>query len=136
MKANEQGRSMVEMLGVLAIIGVLSIGGIAGYTMAMNRYKANQILDMASKISVTAQSRYASNPNENRAQRISDTYASFGLDSGGSSEVYETTFIIWGSQDQIMDLSVRPQEVRDALNSIIGDGSGGWYPNIFNSSDR
>ena len=30
MKKNESGRSMVEMLGVLAIIGVLSVGGIAG----------------------------------------------------------------------------------------------------------
>ena len=30
MKQKEKGRSMVEMLGVLAIIGVLSIGGIAG----------------------------------------------------------------------------------------------------------
>ncbi len=39
----QQGRSMVEMLGVLAIIGVISIGGIAGYRMAMNRYQANQI---------------------------------------------------------------------------------------------
>ena len=39
----QEGRSMVEMLGVLAIIGVLSIGGIAGYRMAMNRYQANQI---------------------------------------------------------------------------------------------
>lgn len=28
---NESGRSMVEMLGVLAIIGVLSVGGIAGH---------------------------------------------------------------------------------------------------------
>ena len=27
---NESGRSMIEMLGVLAIIGVLSVGGIAG----------------------------------------------------------------------------------------------------------
>ena len=26
MKINEQGRSMIEMLGVLAIIGVLSVG--------------------------------------------------------------------------------------------------------------
>ena len=42
---NETGRSMVEMLGVLAIIGVLSIGGIAGYTMAMNKYEANQIVN-------------------------------------------------------------------------------------------
>ena len=34
MMKNESGRSMVEMLGVLAIIGVLSVGGIAGYTTA------------------------------------------------------------------------------------------------------
>ncbi len=49
MKTNESGRSMVEMLGVLAIIGVLSIGGIAGYTTAMNRYRANEVIDMATK---------------------------------------------------------------------------------------
>ena len=29
---NESGRCMIEMLGVLAIIGVLSVGGIAGYS--------------------------------------------------------------------------------------------------------
>lgn len=51
---NESGRSMVEMLGVLAIIGVLSIGGIAGYTMAMNRYRANEIIDAAAKVAVIA----------------------------------------------------------------------------------
>ena len=52
----ESGRSMVEMLGVLAIIGVLSIGGIAGYTMAMNRYKANELLNAASMANILAQS--------------------------------------------------------------------------------
>ncbi len=36
------GRSMIEMLGVLAIIGVLSVGGIAGYTKAMQMYRSNQ----------------------------------------------------------------------------------------------
>ena len=49
MKKLESGRSMVEMLGVLAIIGVLSIGGIAGYVLSMNRYRANAILDAANK---------------------------------------------------------------------------------------
>ena len=29
-KKSQIGRSMIEMLGVLAIIGVLSVGGIAG----------------------------------------------------------------------------------------------------------
>ena len=38
------GRSMIEMLGVLAIIGVLSIGGIAGYSKAMEKWKANKII--------------------------------------------------------------------------------------------
>ena len=37
-----RGRSMVEMLGVLAIIGVLSVGAIAGYSKAMMKYRLNQ----------------------------------------------------------------------------------------------
>ncbi len=43
--ANYFGRSMIEMLGVLAIIGVLSVGGIAGYSKAMEKWKINKILD-------------------------------------------------------------------------------------------
>ena len=35
------GRSMIEMLGVLAVVGVLSVGGIAGYSKAMRMYKSN-----------------------------------------------------------------------------------------------
>ncbi len=44
-KNNQNGRSMVEMLGVLAIIGVLSIGGIAGYSKAMEKYKLNKTIN-------------------------------------------------------------------------------------------
>ncbi len=43
-KQSQSGRSMVEMLGVLAIIGVLSVGGIAGYKTAMERHITNQVL--------------------------------------------------------------------------------------------
>ena len=38
----QYGRSMVEMLGVLAIVGVLSVGAIAGYSKAMMKYKMNK----------------------------------------------------------------------------------------------
>ncbi len=41
-KKLEYGRSMIEMLGVLAIIGALSVGGIAGYSKAMNIYRMNR----------------------------------------------------------------------------------------------
>ena len=43
-KNYESGRSMVEMLGTLAIMGVLSIGGIAGYSYGMDKYRANEAL--------------------------------------------------------------------------------------------
>ena len=39
------GRSMIEMLGVLAIIGVLSVGGIAGYSKAMEKLKINKAIE-------------------------------------------------------------------------------------------
>ena len=49
-KVCELGRSMVEMLGVLAIIGVLSVGGIAGYSKAMMKYKLNQHMQQISEL--------------------------------------------------------------------------------------
>ena len=50
---NETGRSMVEMLGVLSIIGVLSVGGISAYTIAMEKHKANELLQQASMLATT-----------------------------------------------------------------------------------
>ena len=37
------GRSMIEMLGVLAIIGVLSIAAVAGYRFALLKFRANEV---------------------------------------------------------------------------------------------
>ena len=51
-KKSETGRSMVEMLGVLAIIGVLSIGGISGYSISMRKHRANAIVDLSAKYAV------------------------------------------------------------------------------------
>ena len=44
-KSCESGRSMIEMLGVLAIVGVLSVGGIAGYSKAMMKWKINKMIE-------------------------------------------------------------------------------------------
>ena len=53
---SQSGRSMVEMLGVLAIIGVLSVGGIAGYSLSMRRHRANQVVDLVSKVALVSYS--------------------------------------------------------------------------------
>ncbi len=60
----EKGRSMVEMLGVLAVIGVLSIGGIAGYRYAMNKYRANEIISELNLVAMNA-STYILNKGRN-----------------------------------------------------------------------
>ncbi len=44
----ENGRTMAEMLGVLALAGVLSIGGIVGYGYAMRLYQEAETLDQLS----------------------------------------------------------------------------------------
>lgn len=58
MKINEFGRSMIEMLGVLAIIGVLSVGGIAGYSKAMQKYRVNKAIDEITTIVTGVQRAY------------------------------------------------------------------------------
>ncbi|MBR3501658.1 MAG: hypothetical protein IKO06_02000 [Alphaproteobacteria bacterium] len=49
-KNAQSGRSMIEMLGVLAIIGVLSVGGIAGYSKAMMKYRINKTIEQITLI--------------------------------------------------------------------------------------
>ena len=46
----QKGRSMIEMLGVLAIIGILSIGGLAGYSKAIDRYRINESINQVTYI--------------------------------------------------------------------------------------
>ena len=62
-KINQSGRSMVEMLGVLAIIGVLSVGGIAGYSKAMAKFKLSKAMDQATTVITNIRTLYSGNPN-------------------------------------------------------------------------
>ena len=81
------GRSMIEMLGVLAIIGVLSVGGIAGYSKAMEKIHVNKIVNMISNISATIRTAYIS-------QKAYDTF------DGG----------LIGADNQIQNMGLLPPE--------------------------
>ena len=65
MKINQNGRSMVEMLGVLAIIGVLSVGSIAGYSKAMYKYKINKFTDQMTNIIANIRTAYSTQKTTN-----------------------------------------------------------------------
>lgn len=42
---NQLGRTMTEMLGVLAVIGILSIAGLLGYRYGMDKLRANELVN-------------------------------------------------------------------------------------------
>lgn len=58
MKSSEYGRSMIEMLGVLAIVGVLSVGGISGYSKAMTKVKNDRLFNQISELTMNIRSLY------------------------------------------------------------------------------
>ena len=59
----QTGRSMIEMLGVLAIIGVLSVGGIAGYSKAMMKYRTNKTIEQVTMIATNIRTLFANQNN-------------------------------------------------------------------------
>ena len=65
MQYTQYGRSMIEMLGVLAIIGVLSVGGIAGYSKAMTKYRVNKTAEQISQLAQNIRTLYASQKSYN-----------------------------------------------------------------------
>ena len=62
-KNDQKGRSMVEMLGVLAIIGVLSVGGISGYSKAMAKFKLTKAQDQISMLLMNVRTAFATSPS-------------------------------------------------------------------------
>ena len=85
-KTEQSGRSMVEMLGVLAIIGVLSVGGIAGYSKAMAKYKTTQTLDQLTMLVANIRTAYASATSY--AGLDTESARNWGL---ASTDMYSTT---------------------------------------------
>ena len=64
----ESGRSMVEMLGVLVIIGVLTFGSITGFQYASDSTQANTIISEI-RMRLAALSRHGASKNESVSLR-------------------------------------------------------------------
>ena len=88
-KPNENGRSMIEMLGVLAIIGVLSVGGIAGYSKAMEQFKINKTIDQIVQIATNIQILYANQKNNDT--KYEDLTSSVAVELGAIPDDMETS---------------------------------------------
>ena len=102
----QSGRSMVEMLGMLAVIGVLSIGGIMGYSYGMDKYRANETINDIYLRAVMLTT--ALNQNTTLNSEEWPTTNSVG---------YPTSFL----DDGIGNIGIRVQDVPSRVCKIVGD---------------
>ena len=94
-KNAQTGRSMIEMLGVLAIIGVLSVGGIAGYSKAMMKYRINKTIEQITVTSQNIRSFFANQPSSTRYSSLINSEGScWGVLAGGNNKPCEGAYII------------------------------------------
>jgi len=78
-RKNEGGRSMVEMLGVLSIIGVLSVSALAGYNKVMAKQKINKTIDQISTIIKNTRLAFVNTQNEAAPYAALDMKAAVAL---------------------------------------------------------
>ena len=82
----QYGRSMIEMLGVLAIIGVLSVGGIAGYSKAMHKYRVNKAIEQITLIAGNVRTFFAPQKNYDGVRCNGYACAASGCDGLSSGD--------------------------------------------------
>lgn len=95
MKTNQKGRSMVEMLGVLAIIGVLSAGGLAGYSKAMKQHKMNTFLNQMVRLQEQISEKFLQVQSENTLKNLD--LIPLGVFDGFKVNSHATECEVWNS---------------------------------------
>ena len=92
------------MLGVLAIIGVLSVGGIQGYSMAMSKFKVSKTTDQVQTMVTNVRTLFAGNR----------TYDGLGDSTSG----YGTAYTLGIFNDEICDDSTCKNPVNPYGGSV------------------
>ncbi|MBR3913447.1 MAG: hypothetical protein IKJ28_04370 [Alphaproteobacteria bacterium] len=125
-KFNEHGRSMVEILGVLVIIGILSIGGMAGYEYAYSSYQASQIQDAVSKAKLIAKQGGRKSRFSSVKKFVEETLGKYksitGTDESHPLVIYENdeyTIFIYGVSNGICEKLVAKHEVFNSMGISV-----------------
>ena len=127
--AVSSGRSMIEMLGVLAIIGVLSVGGIAGYSKAMMKFKINKTAEQISQIVTNIRTLYLQQKDYNGLDE--DSAIQMGAipdDLPTSAGLYGATISnIFGGR-----IEIRPSSYSAAWLNSVGETDEAFMISVYN----
>ena len=119
----QSGRSMVEMLGVLAVIGVLSVTAIGGYRYGMDKYHANEILKGVSARAMTASMEKTQTHTLTLAGHADDINGyTVGKETAPGGDNTRFAITVSGVPESICDLVLRDGP-ENALYVYGGDGT-------------
>lgn len=115
----QSGRSMVEMIGVLAIVGVLSVGGIAGYVKASHQIRTNKIKDDISHLIANIRTVFYTQNNYKNLNETTVINSGIAPDYMISSD---RTSLINRSKGSILVKSAKTEEDDEGAFIIIFNG--------------
>ena len=139
LKKVQSGRSMIEMLGVLAIVGVLSAGGIAGYSMAMQSYKTTQLIERVNLIATRTRQVYKgyytythTNP-ENMVSSGKLSASDFENPFGGQININGSG---WEDNRVLFEIQLSNLPAETCTDLLLTDwGSVGMFEGVYMESD-
>ena len=100
MKTNENGRSMIEMLGVLAIMGILTTSGVALYSKALYQRKVSSVVDQASELMTNIKNVYVSRRNFDGLDSASEKVIKYKIIPNSIKVETKTTEPAEGSEEE------------------------------------
>lgn len=108
----ENGRTLLEMIGVITMIGVLTVGGTSLYTKAMAKVRLNNLLEEVRKRALVADKKTSSRY----------TYGMFNAKGGGAKSV---TAYGYGIGDN--ESGVNRSRTKGTVTVLVGklEGTGG-----------
>ena len=127
---------MIEMLGVLAIVGVLSAGGIAGYSMAMQTHKTNQLMEKVQLIALAVRAVYKGNYEGLSGQNMIDSGKISDVDNpfGGVFSIRKSNF---GTDYFVIETGSKKLPAEVCTDILTSDwGSTGMFSQIIISGNE
>ena len=115
---NQSGRTLLEMLGVLAIMGIITYGAIAGINYGMTSYKINQTYAEVQEIVQGIQDLYS----------WSSEYPSEMMKAACKNNIFSgtcacTTDTCTYENGPFGSISVQQQQPRDASGNVSGNAN-------------
>jgi Tfp pilus assembly protein PilE len=107
-KMLDSGRSMIEMLGVLAIIGVLTVSAIQLYSSAMSKYNRMAVIEDISTMSQEISSYYAGK----------EDYTGISIRFLESAEIIPDSQTPWNTEYEIFATGEDNQQFAIRLNEL------------------